>query len=96
MANIEKELRAIMEAEYGEEVRSSIHDAIKAGNDEIVTYGFKEEERSQAEADRVAAENARAAAEGLREEAKAAASVSFTWISWWTKRFICSMPIPSP
>lgn len=32
----------------------------------------------------------------FREEAKAAASVSFTWISWWTKRFICSMPIPSP
>ena len=76
MANIEKELRAIMEAEYGEEVRSSIHDAIKAGNDEIVTYGFKEEERSQAEADRVAAENARAAAEVLREEAKAAAEAA--------------------
>lgn len=76
MANIEKELKAIMEAEYGEEVRSSIHDAIKAGNDEIVTYGFKEEERSQAEADRVAAENARAAAEVLREEAKAAAEAA--------------------
>ena len=27
MANIERELKAIMEAEYGEEVRSSIHDA---------------------------------------------------------------------
>ena len=42
MASIGKELKAIMEAEYGEEVRASIHDAIKAGNDEIVGYGLEE------------------------------------------------------
>ena len=65
-----------MEAEYGEEVRSSIYDAIKAGNDEIVVYGRKEEERSQAEAGRIAAENTRAAAEVLREAAKAAAEAA--------------------
>lgn len=76
MANIERELKAIMEAEYGEEVRSSIYDAIKAGNDEIVVYGRKEEERSQAEAGRIAAENTRAAAEVLREAAKAAAEAA--------------------
>lgn len=33
MANIDKELQAIQDAIYGEEVRSSIHDAIKAVND---------------------------------------------------------------
>ncbi len=69
MANIEKELRAIMEAEYGEEMRSSIHDAIRAGNDEIVEYGLREEERSQAERERIAAENTRTAAEKYGEEA---------------------------
>ena len=69
MANIEKELRAIMEAEYGEEVRSSIHGAIRAGNDEIVEYGLREEERSQAEREKIAAENTRTAAEKYGEEA---------------------------
>ena len=33
MANIDKELQAIQDAIYGEEVRSSIHDAIKAVNE---------------------------------------------------------------
>ena len=70
MANIEKELKAIMEAEYGEEVRSSIHDAIKAGNDEIVEYGLKEKERSEAEAERSEAETARMAAEAERRQAE--------------------------
>ncbi len=70
MAGIEKELRAIMEAEYGEEVRSSIHDAIKAGNEEIIEYGMKETERSQAEAGRAAAENARISAEAGRQRAE--------------------------
>lgn len=49
---------------------------IKAGNDEIVVYGRKEEERSQAEAGRIVAENTRAAAEVLREAAKAAAEAA--------------------
>lgn len=34
MANIDKELRAILAAVHGKEVRDSIHDALKAGNEE--------------------------------------------------------------
>ncbi len=77
MANIDKELKAIMDAVYGEEVRGSIHDALKAGNDEINRYGLQEsarvaaeQARAQAESARVTAENARAGAETSRETAE--------------------------
>ncbi|MCI8506908.1 MAG: hypothetical protein HFI67_12070, partial [Lachnospiraceae bacterium] len=72
MANIERELQAILDAEYGEEVRGSIHDAIEAGNQEITEYGRKEEERNQAETARVNAENARTSAESKRKTAETA------------------------
>ena len=67
MADIKRELQAIMEAEYGEEVRSSIHDAIRAGNNEIIEYGLREAERERAETERASAENARISAEAGRK-----------------------------
>lgn len=77
MANIDKELKAIMDAVYGEEVRGSIHDALKAGNDEINRYGLQEsarvaaeQARAQAESARATAENARVGAESSREAAE--------------------------
>ncbi|MCI8549179.1 MAG: hypothetical protein HFI68_01075 [Lachnospiraceae bacterium] len=70
MANIDKELKAIMDAVYGEEVRGSIHDALKAGNDEINRYGLQESARVAAEQARAQAESARATAENAREAAE--------------------------
>ena len=44
MANIQQYLQAIMDAVYGEEVRGSIHDAIKKVNDDNESYiAIKEE-----------------------------------------------------
>lgn len=49
MANISVYLEKIMSAVYGREVRGSIHDAIKAGNDEIESYAAAEIGREVAE-----------------------------------------------
>lgn len=72
MANIERELQAILDAEYGEEVRGSIHDAIEAGNEEIKGYGAEEVKRAQAETARANAEKTRASAESARKTAETA------------------------
>ncbi len=73
MANIVEELREIKEAIYGNEVRDSIHDAIKAGNDQIEGYAEKEVAREAAEVQRSNAEIKRAAAETKRQEETQAA-----------------------
>ena len=49
MANISVYLEKILSAVYGREVRGSIHDAIKAGNDEIEGYAAAEAGREVAE-----------------------------------------------
>ncbi|MBU9728033.1 hypothetical protein [Diplocloster modestus] len=49
MANISVYLEKILSAVYGREVRGSIHDAIKAGNDEIESYAAAEAGRESAE-----------------------------------------------
>lgn len=49
MANISVYLEKILSAVYGREVRGSIHDAIKAGNDEIESYAAAEAGREVAE-----------------------------------------------
>lgn len=72
MANIEKELNQMKEAVYGKDVRQSIHDAIKAGNDEIESYTAAEKGRQTAETTRKTNETARQSAEGLRQQTNAA------------------------
>ncbi|MBU9739321.1 hypothetical protein [Diplocloster agilis] len=54
MANISVYLEKILSAVYGREVRGSIHDAIKAGNDEIEGYAAAEASREAAEQKRQA------------------------------------------
>lgn len=49
MANIEEYLNFILGARFGRDVRGSIHDAIKAGNDEIENYAAAEADREVAE-----------------------------------------------
>lgn len=67
MPDISNELRAILEATYGNEVRGSIHDAIKAGNDAINEYGESESERVQAEEQRASEETQRQSNEEQRQ-----------------------------
>lgn len=72
MADIAKQLEAIGKAIYGRDVRSSIHDAIAAINDDVVSCAEGEEERRSAEKSRVEADGKRASAEKSREEAESA------------------------
>lgn len=67
MPDISNELRAILEATYGNEVRGSIHDAIKAGNDVINQYESAESERVQAEEQRASEETQRQSNEEQRQ-----------------------------
>lgn len=70
MADIAKQLEAIDKAIYGRDVRSSIHDAIAAMNDDVEACAEGEKAREGAEAERRSAEESRAKAEAGRASAE--------------------------
>lgn len=77
MANISNYLAQILAAVYGEEVRGSIHDAIEAINNEVITNtNTANAAATSAGASQVAAEAAQAAAEAAQSSASSSETVS--------------------
>lgn len=76
MADVNKYLADIKEAVYGEEVRSSIHDAIDVINKEVVDYNAVVTEKSEAAAE--SARSAESAAESAANAQSAAKTASDT------------------
>lgn len=77
MADVNKYLADIKEAVYGEEVRSSIHDAIDVINKEVVNYNAVVTEKSEAAAESAqSAESAVKSAVNAQNEAKAASDTA--------------------